>query len=77
MSDVPLPVQETNHPRPHDFNVFILILISIVDLASLRDLPVIVISTNWQYTPKSSLSLFLLEVIEPLLAEGQDEALSF
>ncbi len=77
LGNVPLLVQEAHHSRPHDFNVFILILISIVDLTSLRDFPIIVISTNWQYIPKPSLSLVLLEVIEALLAEGQDEAFSF
>ena len=42
----------------HDFNLFILILVSIVDHTSLCDFSIIVIS-------KQSFSLFLLEIIEP------------
>ena len=77
MGPVPLLVQETDHARPLGFIFFIVIFISVVDLTGFRDLPVIVIPTDWQHTPKPSLSLFLLEVFEPLFAEGEDNALGF
>ena len=45
----------------HDFNLFILILVSIVDHTSLCDFTIIVISTSRPNRPFA----FLLEVIEP------------